>query len=379
MRFVPRAVAVSLSMLTLVCSIPAHGQTPSQPETNDSDLLVIVQNGKYGYIDHQGKIVMQPQYIWGENFWHGLATVYVCGRYVSLDSSGDVHPLRIALPGELVPKSVGAKTGFRDAQGNLKIPAEFDDVAPFQEGLAAVKIGDKWGFIDTEGRQVIRPQFEKAFSFNEAVAMAESKDGSVIIDKTGKVISSGFDYPIFYAISEGRIPASENDKDGYLDLQGKVAIPFVYDAEHSFSEGLAAVERGDKWGYIDRDGHMVIPFEFDDAQEFANGLAAAKKGSETGFIDKSGKFAFHLDFEGAGGFRSVGDSTLQAGEKRVSPFWTDDRHFGYVDTSGKVIWGPIDEGPDHPPLFARSEHERIASCEGVPDSVRKTIASFPND
>jgi hypothetical protein len=378
MRFVQRAVALSLPMLALVCS-PARGQTPSQAQTNPSDLLVIVQNGKYGYIDHQGKIVIQPQYIWGSGFSHGLATVYVCGRYVSLDPAGDVHPERIALPGEIVPKRVREKIGFVDAQGNLKIPAEFDDALFFQDGLAAVETGGKWGFVDADGRQVIRPQFEEAYYFNEGAGRAKSKDEDVIIDKTGKVISSGFEYLIAYSISEGRIPASQNDKGGYLDLQGEVAIPFVYDSIHSFSEGLAAVERGDKWGYIDRDGHIVIPFEFDDAQEFANGLAAAKKGSENGFIDKSGKFAFHLDFEGAGGFKSVSDPSLQAGEKEVSPFWTNYRHFGYVDTSGKVIWGPINEGPDHPPLFGWSEHDNIASCDGVPESVRKAIASFPND
>jgi WG repeat protein len=379
MRFVPHAVAMSLSMLALVCGIPARGQTPSRPQTNPSDLLVIVQNGKYGYIDHQGKIVIQPQYIWGEDFWHGLAAVYVCGRYVSLDPAGDVHPLRIALPDELVPKRVGEKIGFVDARGSLKIPAEFDDALPFQDGLSAVEIGDKWGFIDTNGRQVIRPQFEEAYYFTEGAGLAKSKDEDVIIDKTGKVISSGFEYVIGPSISEGRIPASQNDKDGYLDLQGKVVIPFVYDGEHSFSEGLAAVERGDRWGYIDRDGRMMIPFEFDDAQEFANGLAAAKKGSETGFIDKSGRFAFHLDFEGASGFVSASGPSLQAGEKEVSRFWTKDRHFGYVDTSGKVIWGPIDESPDHTPIFGWSDEGNIESCEGVPESVRKTIASFRDD
>jgi WG containing repeat len=39
-----------------------------------------MQDGKYGYIDHAGKVVIRPQFIWAEDFWGGLGTVYVCGQ-----------------------------------------------------------------------------------------------------------------------------------------------------------------------------------------------------------------------------------------------------------------------------------------------------------
>ena len=63
-----------------------------------------MQNGKYGYIDDDGKVVIGPQFIWADNFWRGLGTVFVCGRYVSIDPSGALHPLRVALDGQLEPK-----------------------------------------------------------------------------------------------------------------------------------------------------------------------------------------------------------------------------------------------------------------------------------
>jgi hypothetical protein len=61
------------------------------------DALVVVQYGKYGFIDHHGNFVIKPQLIWADDFWNGLGTVYVCGQYVSIDSSGSLLSRRIAI------------------------------------------------------------------------------------------------------------------------------------------------------------------------------------------------------------------------------------------------------------------------------------------
>jgi len=49
-------------------------------------------------------------------------------------------------------------------------------------------------------------------------------------------------------IAEGRVPVTRNQKSGYLDLAGKVAIPLVYDGVARFSEDsllLRKVKNGD--------------------------------------------------------------------------------------------------------------------------------------
>src|SRR4029077_19122529 len=107
MRFPRQSAAASVQTLALAILLfgaPAGSKIVPQKEATSSELLVIVQDGKYGYIDHQGNIVIRPQFIYGEYFSQGMATVLICGRFVSIDSEGNVHPFRIALPGELVPK-----------------------------------------------------------------------------------------------------------------------------------------------------------------------------------------------------------------------------------------------------------------------------------
>ena len=380
MQFARQPATCSLPKILLailVFGIAVGDRSVLHGERSPSEPLVVVQNGKYGYIDHQGKIVIRPQFAWGMDFWQGLADVYVCGRVVSMDSNGSFHPRRVALAGELVPKRVGRKVGFVDAGGQFKIPPTFDDALPFSEGFAAVQVGEKWGFIDTKGHLVIGPQFEGAFYFREGVATVESEHGFLIVDKSGTALSG--DYNMVEFIAEDRVPVLHGEKWGFLDLQGKTVIPVMYESMRPFSGGLAAVQRGNKWGYIDSEGKEVIPFQFDEAGPFANGLAPARTGDESGFINSSGKYAFHLKFDYSAGFFGSDSSGLFIADSDVARYWTKDHLFGYVNSSGKVIWGPSSEGPDHPPLDGWSEKDKVRSCDGVPESFQKAIASFPSE
>lgn len=370
--------SLSRILLAIVVSCAVFGdRNISRAETSPSEPILVVQNGKYGYIDHQGKIVIRPQFYWGVDFWQGLAEVYVCGRTVSVDKNGIFHPRRIALAGELSPKRVGEKVGFEDGVGQFKIPAIFDEALPFSEGFAAVQVDNQWGFIDTTGQMVIRPRFAAAFYFREGVGTVDNEQGTVLIDKSGNVISSGYNTIDF--IADGRAPVLRVDKWGFLDLQGKVVIPIEYDSMRPFSGGLAPVQKDDKWGYIDRDGKIVIPFQFDEADSFASGLAPVKLGEDSGFIDKSGKFAFHLNFKSSLGFFGINSSGLDIADSDVAGYWTDDGRFGYVNTSGKVIWEPTAGGPSDMVIGGETEAEKVESCKGMPQSVQEQIASFPDD
>jgi hypothetical protein len=344
---------------------------------NSHDLLIVVQNGKYGYIDDEGKVIIRPQFIWAGDFFRGLGIVYVCGRYVSIDSSGALHPLQVPTQGPWIARKQGEKFGFVDAAGEFKIQPIYDDVQDFSGGLAAVKVGEKWGFIDTSGRMAIEPQFKEAYFFREGVATADNDSGEVLIDKSGKVLAQGYTFPNL--INDGRVPVFQEDfKWGYLDLTGKIAIPLIFDTAMEFSDGLAAVQINKKWGYVDRDGKIVIPLHFDFAGPFANGLAPVKLGDKSGFIDKTGKFAFLLAFDQAWGFLKEDDeSALDIAPAHATGFGTADGKFGYVNLAGRVIWGPVEEHPEHRPLLGWSDEDKKRSCEGIPATMKKAVASFP--
>lgn len=334
----------------------------AQPQ---SEPLLIVEHGRYGYVDHHGQVVIPPYLYWASDFENGFAEAYVCGRLVLIDRHGTVRPHPGARPGEVVaPKRLGAKVGLVDANGRVLIEPTYDDALPFSEGLSAVEIGRKWGYIDYQGRLVISAKFDSASNFVEGVAVAQLEDQSVLINRRGEVVVAGFD-PLLN-IAEGRVLASRrNEGWGFVNFTGRIAVPFVYEhIRNGFHAGLAAVAKGGKWGYIDRYGTVVIPLQFDEAAPFhVADLAFAKRGGQSGFIDRTGAFRVLLP-----GIETEG---LVYGD--VAPFFTRDNQFGYVDRTGHVLWGPSSEHPDHWPLLGWSEEDEQKSCEGLPDKVRTSV------
>src|SRR5260370_39344450 len=121
------------------------------PQSGDStvrDPLVVVKDGKYGYTDHKGAMLIPPQFWWGADFDHGFGAVYICGRVVSIDARGNLGPLRAAQEHELRPKLVGGKSGVVDDSGQFKKAAAFDYVLPFSDDIAPVRLAEHCGCVD---------------------------------------------------------------------------------------------------------------------------------------------------------------------------------------------------------------------------------------
>ncbi len=97
--------------------------------------------------------------------------------------------------------------------------------------------------------------------------------------------------------SEGLAAVGKKGKEGYIDKNGNIVIPFQYDRAGNFQEGLAAVQRGRSWGYIDQKGDVIIPFQFEEAFIFREGLASVKKDDRWRVINNVGAVIFETDYE----------------------------------------------------------------------------------
>lgn len=120
----------------------------------------VVSNGKYGFIDLGGKIIIEPQFEQATHFGEGLAGV-----------------------------RIGDKWGFIDESGKIVIKPQFDSVGVFNEGFVSIEINGKWGFADRTGRIVIEPQFDKwTYWFEDGIAEIRINGKTGYIDKTGNYI-----------------------------------------------------------------------------------------------------------------------------------------------------------------------------------------------
>ena len=74
------------------------------------------------------------------------------------------------------------KWGYINKKGKIVIPATFDEVGPFSEGFARVHIGDwldgKEGFINKKGKFVVPAIFDWVENVTEGLAMVRFEDGT---------------------------------------------------------------------------------------------------------------------------------------------------------------------------------------------------------
>ncbi|GEM_PF-731913 len=342
-------------------------EQPVGVSSSDSALFVIVgENGKKGYMDKTGKIIIQPQFDveWAYNFSEGLAPIEVGGK------KGFVGR---------------GKFGYIDKTGNMVIKVQFDMAYGFSEGLAAVKINDKWGFIDKKGNIVIKPQHKGAsIRFSEGLASVEISVNELgYIDKTGKMVITiqGSLVGIHFGTSKFS-EGLANVKDGYIDKTGDMVIDNRFTKAFSFSEGLAQVEVGGKRGYIDKAGNMVIQPQFDPPQflnegHFSEGLAAVKIDNKWGFIDKKGNMVIKPQYEKASDF-SEGLAAVKLGDKwgyidktgnmliaqqykyahdfsnGLAKVRVRTNYWGYIDKTGEFVWSPRHKETGEP-LFKKLE------------------------
>ncbi|MFN8575629.1 MAG: WG repeat-containing protein [Candidatus Sericytochromatia bacterium] len=84
--------------------------------------------------------------------------------------------------------SVNGRFGFIDTNGNLVIPNIYGDVTDFSEGLAGVKTPDKWGFIDKNWNIVIEPKYDNLSNFENDYSIFRIKNKYGVINTKGQVV-----------------------------------------------------------------------------------------------------------------------------------------------------------------------------------------------
>ena len=301
-------IELLLLPLILVCCFCAVGQV-----TLVQTPLPVCVDGKCGYIDKRGKVVLPLQFDQAEGFSEGVAAV-----------------------------RVGIKWGFIDLNGQVVIAPKFQSTGRFSDGLAPVRTQEVWGYVDKSGRLVIEPQFDEAENFSDGFARVRSGYETRYIDTTGKIATVRFNGAASF--EKGPTPVLINGKVGYVDrsLSNVVIGPRFNDAGY-FSEGLAPVEISGKWGYINMTGHVVIRPQFSSAESFHDGraLVGIRSTNRKGYINAHGKVVIPPRFWIAQSFSGGLAAVVLGGRIRANPMEHAGGEFvggrwAYIDRTGAV-------------------------------------------
>lgn len=154
--------------------------------------------------------------------------------------------------------------GYIDRNGKLVIDYKFDDAGQFTEGLAYVGSLGKYGFIDTTGTVRIPFFFDYVYPFSEGRSVVGRLDSSnSIIWGMADVIGNrvvDFTLQDLRDLHEGLAAFKKNDKWGFMDRNGKTIIEARFDYAESFRNGIAwaSIHKENKYGFINQKGEFVI-------------------------------------------------------------------------------------------------------------------------
>jgi hypothetical protein len=231
MVFLNRSAAV-LMCIAQVFLLGCHNQNGKEEPT----LFGINVNGKRGFIDQKGLVVIAPQFDSADEFSEGLAAVCV-GRcdYIDTNEEGssrsddEVH---------LTPQQAKA------IRGNMR-----------EHGLLTKQFAGKWGYVDPHGKLVVTPQFSVALKFSHGLASVAL--GAAIISLREQKSTLRY---------------------GYADRQGKLVIPAQFTSADAFGDdGPAKACIGDgadeRCGFINTGGQFVINPRSWIVFPFENGVA----------------------------------------------------------------------------------------------------------
>ncbi|HEY9432310.1 MAG TPA: WG repeat-containing protein [Blastocatellia bacterium] len=317
--FATRKTAAT-SFITLIWMIPNESADP---------LYRFIRNGKAGYIDSDGKVIIEPRFeVHGNSggvFYDGLLDtndgfVNRTGEVVLKTQFYRTWTFSEGLAAALREK--GDKWGYIDHSGKFVIGPRFEDfpngyVSSFSEGLALIEVLGKYGYIDHSGKFVIPPRFLYGRNFRDGMAC-------VMVDNPHPYAEAKFcpDFRPLFAVIQGTSPEC---KFTFINQSGSVISSDRYDYAKDFSEGFAPVRIAGKWGYIDKKGRIIIRPQYDDAMAFSNGVARVRQGNLYGYIDISGAFTVTIQFEYAEDFAD-GLAVVGPGDWRKGDYYYIDKH-----------------------------------------------------
>lgn len=210
----------------------------------------VIYKGQHGFCDTSGNLIY---------------SLKKCEFYVDYNELSGEKFLRGYEEGLFKVNNPQGKTGFVNDSGKLVIPCQFEWADYFSEGLAAFMEYNQQGYLDTSGTIVIKPQFDRALSFSEGLAAVYKNAFVGFIDHQGNYVIDPV-YRQAYYFKEGLTWVTKSPDYTnyyYIDQTGKTVIPGPFDNASNFENGEAIIEKRGVCRVIDRTGKELRKLNYD--------------------------------------------------------------------------------------------------------------------
>lgn len=208
-------------------------------------------NGKFGFIDTSGKIVIPCIYDSVGHFENDAAIVMKDGKYGLINKVGKV----------LVPLQFN----------------EYDAVPLPHDGKVCYNIGNddnrEYCCVDLNGNLLFTQKALVPFEFSEGFATVwlSYEKGYCVIDQNGNIVIPAGKYDYVSSFRLGVAEVTKGSKRGFINIQGEVMVPIEYNSFYGDAFPIQAAYIGDKHGYIDvRNGNVILPVSINSKDDYAS-------------------------------------------------------------------------------------------------------------
>ena len=233
-----------------------------QAQTDSIYLAQIWKGGKVGFVKPNGELHIPIKWdAANTGFAEGVLGVNVGRNY---DEERDTF--------------YQGRWGYIDLNGKLLQEIDYETCQPFEQGWGRVQKGEKWNYVNRAGDYLLADWVDEARDFSEDLAAVKVGEAWGFVNQMGEmVIKPRFSGVSGYV--NGLSSASElnDNRFGYINQEGNYVIDPDFDVISLFDHGVAVVGQGTtsyldgddyesfegKYGLINREGEILLSFEYE--------------------------------------------------------------------------------------------------------------------
>ncbi len=310
-----------------------------------------IEGGKYGYINQDGRLIIQCLYDEASAFYDGAAIVASNGKMGLINKKNEMlTPFEYDEIFDPQQRTFIAKKsqfyGVLNHLGKLVVPLQYKDIQRLENG--ALLLEDSLGYylswadgvlfnaqpmvyeeieqylasqkvtpevpnavipdpnlpvifikngkkgLKMNGKEIVAATFEDILPFQETLAIAKKKGKFGLIDITGKTILN-FDYASIRYLSGLGYLIEQNGLLGIFELNKGFTIPIAYEGIKPFEKTYLLVSNAGKDGLLTLSGKQVLETKYQRISRFdTETLLLVQEGKLTYFLEKENRLIERL-------------------------------------------------------------------------------------
>lgn len=323
------AVIIAIAVIIMFVFIIKNVLKEREEITKDYEYFALYSQNKWGIINQEGEVVIQPSYEEMIVIPDKTKDVFICiynvneetGTYQTkainskdetiltgyeqiealdnIDKNSNVwyeeNVLRIKKNG---------KYGLIDLNGKELLPAEYDEITVLEgiENSLIIKKDGKVGLVNDTGSVIIDANYKEIKGLGDTY-----KDGYITIDEQGKyglisatkkqILENKYDEILQVPLKE-YYAIKENGKQKLINSNGEALIDSGFDEIKSTTTNGIIFVKDNLYGEMNTSGEVTIKADYQELKEVKEQIYIAKQNNKYGIIDGLGNGLTAFEYDG---------------------------------------------------------------------------------